>query len=193
MKRDTREGVCVRGTGFRNIKRIRKKRRKRLARADSKTGKREATLGSGQCRVLGRVCMACVVFMLCSVFVWLVLCSCCARFLYGFCCVRVVLGFCMACVVCSWCVRFSCSCIPLFPLGLPETRIFFKGRIFLKCRPGGVLEAKKDSWNHCCLFSCLTYVQERRKMGQTALEPTLNELKHVFSLPFFLPVKSSVI
>ena len=44
------------------------------------------------------------------------------------------------------------------------------------------------------VFLCLIYVQERREMGQTALETTLNELKHVLLLPiFFLPVTSSMI
>ena len=33
------------------------------------------------------------------------------------------------------------------------------------------------------VLQCLIYVQERREMGQTALETTLNELKHVLLLP----------
>ena len=62
-------------------------------------------------------------------------------------------------------------------------------------RPGGVLEAEKKVPKVAVLvFYCLVYVQERRKMDQTALETALNKLNHVLLFPiFFLPVRSFMI
>jgi len=48
-------------------------------------------------------------------------------------------------------------------------------------RGGGFLEAEKKNIPQIVIsvFGCLIYVQERREIGQSALETTLNEPKNV--------------
>ena len=76
-------------------------------------------------------------------------------------------------------------------MGVPCVRV----QICRLLAPAGFWRTKKKVPKVVFLvFWCLIYMQERREMGQTALETTLNELKHVLLLPFFLlPVTSSMI
>ena len=52
-------------------------------------------------------------------------------------------------------------------------------------RPGGVLEAEKNPEAAVLVLRCLSCVQERREMGQTALETALKELERILLLLIF--------